>query len=389
MDYIIAREIQHPVDTPLDSALVQEDRNRLDNLGIFSEVTWRVVPLEDKTGILSFIITESIQKIPPGALPAYDEKTGWSLTGGWIIQNFRGRNQIVQLGGSIGGKYTYGINFADPWMFGNHVSLSLGIGRSLFEHNFLDRDLDVRSFQVNLGRWFGESVKSSLGFELEEKSFSNETITDSYFYFSPQISIKYDTRDVYWNPGKGILVAHFFYYMNGIEPSDFSFMIWGQSYSLFLKLNKSEKKLVLALNGSINRKWGEKEEEVWLNYFGDSYTVRGWALPNQKLYNSRDESFRFGHESAYATIELRKDIIPKYATKYGTEFGLSLVAFSDIGMIAEDWIDLQNMKPMVGCGFGIRVPIPMVDAIRIDLGWGYRDGEWNAPAIHWGIQQKF
>jgi len=53
MDYIIAREIQHPVDTPLDSALAQEDRNRLDNLGIFSEVTWRVVPLEDKTGILS------------------------------------------------------------------------------------------------------------------------------------------------------------------------------------------------------------------------------------------------------------------------------------------------------------------------------------------------
>ena len=210
MDYIIAREIQHPVDTPLDSALAQADRNRLDNLGIFSEVTWRVIPLEDKTGILSFIITESIQKTPPGALPAYDEKTGWSLTGGWIIQNFRGRNQIVQLGGSIGGKYTYGINFADPWMFGNHVSLSLGIGRSLFEHNFLDRDLDVRSFQVNLGRWFGESVKSSLGFELEEKSFSNETITDSYFYFSPQISIKYDTRDVYWNPGKGILVAHFF-----------------------------------------------------------------------------------------------------------------------------------------------------------------------------------
>ncbi|HIC37405.1 MAG TPA: hypothetical protein EYO80_06975, partial [Candidatus Marinimicrobia bacterium] len=43
MDYIIAREIQHPVDTPLDSTLAQEDRNRLDNLGIFSEVTWRVV----------------------------------------------------------------------------------------------------------------------------------------------------------------------------------------------------------------------------------------------------------------------------------------------------------------------------------------------------------
>ena len=142
------------------------------------------------------------------------------------------------------------------------------------------------------------------------------------------------------------------------------------------------------MNGTVKRKWGKKEE-VWLNYFGDSYTVRGWALPNQKLYNSGDESFRFGHESAYASVELRKDIIPKYATKYGTEFGLSLVAFYDVGMIAKNWGDLQNMKPMTGTGFGIRIPIPMVDAIRIDLGWGYRDGKWNSPTLHWGIQQKF
>ena len=112
-------------------------------------------------------------------------------------------------------------------------------------------------------------------------------------------------------------------------------------------------------------------------------------LIQSDLYNSRDESFRFGHESAYASVELRKDIIPKYATKYGTEFGLSLVAFYDVGMIAEDWDNLQNMKPMTGTGFGIRIPIPMVDAIRIDLGWGYRDGKWNSPTLHWGIQQKF
>ncbi len=65
------------------------------------------------------------------------------------------------------------------------------------------------------------------------------------------------------------------------------------------------------------------------------------------------------------------------------------MTFYDVGMIAKNWDDLQNMKPMAGTGFGIRIPIPMVDAIRIDLGWGYRDGEWNSPTLHWGIQQKF
>jgi len=75
MDFVIVREIQHSLNVPLDSIIAEADRDRLDNLGIFSEVSWRVVPLEDGTGILSFIITESIQKTPPAALPAYDEKT--------------------------------------------------------------------------------------------------------------------------------------------------------------------------------------------------------------------------------------------------------------------------------------------------------------------------
>ena len=161
LDYILEREIQHPLNIGLDSALAESDRNRLENLGIFSEVTWSSIPLENQSAILQFTVVESIQKTPPGALPTYDEETGWSLMGGWIIQNFRGRNQKVQLGGSFGGKDTYGINFVDPWMFGNHVSLSLSSGRSLFHHSFLNRELDVRSLELNMGRWFGESVKSS------------------------------------------------------------------------------------------------------------------------------------------------------------------------------------------------------------------------------------
>ena len=101
-DYIIEREIQHQVNTLLDSSLAQEDRDRLDNLGLFSEVKWQAIPLENGTAVLQYSIIESIQKTPPVVLPAYDEKTGWSLNGFWIIQNFRGRNQQLITGGSIG-----------------------------------------------------------------------------------------------------------------------------------------------------------------------------------------------------------------------------------------------------------------------------------------------
>jgi outer membrane protein insertion porin family len=138
LDYIIEREIHHTLHTILDSTIAEEDRNRLENLGIFSEVSWKVIPLQDKSAILKYIVIESIQKTPPGVFPVYEEDTGWSLVGGWIIQNFRGRNQTLQLGGSIGGMDTYGFNFFDPWIFCNHVSLSLSSCKSSFHHNFLN-----------------------------------------------------------------------------------------------------------------------------------------------------------------------------------------------------------------------------------------------------------
>ena len=72
-DYIIEREIQHQINTVLDSSLADEDRNRLDNLGLFSEVKWQAVPLENGTAVLQYSIIESIQKTPPAALPTYDD----------------------------------------------------------------------------------------------------------------------------------------------------------------------------------------------------------------------------------------------------------------------------------------------------------------------------
>ena len=56
LDYIIKREIQHRIGVPLDSTMAKADRNRLENLGIFSDVEWFAIPLEDGTAILSFLL---------------------------------------------------------------------------------------------------------------------------------------------------------------------------------------------------------------------------------------------------------------------------------------------------------------------------------------------
>ncbi len=387
-DYVLIREILHPLNNPLDTTIVTEDRNRLDNLGLFSESIWQVVPLEDGTAKLVYVVTESIHRTPPLALPTYNEDTGWSLAGGWIINNFRGRNQFLALGGSIGGEYTYGLNFTDPWMFGDHISLSFNIGRTISDHRFLDRTLDVNSLYVNLGKWYGKTIKTSLGVELETKLFSNDQDKDNFFYIGATGTLKYDTRDIYWNPGKGVLFSQDIYHRDGIEPKDWRITFWTQSFSWYMKVNKKGKKRVLAFNTTLNSKLGDKDD-LWLDYFGNSSTIRGWSLPDPDLYFSNKEAFRFGHESALMSLELSQELIPKHATSFGTEFGLAIVMFSDVGVIANDWIDLKDQLPMYGLGAGIRIPFPMVGVIRIDYGWGYRDESWNSGSIHWGIGQKF
>lgn len=388
LDYVLEREIQHLPNLRLDSTLAEEDRNRLENLGIFSEVIWHAIPLEDGSALLRYKVTESIQKSPPGVFPIYEEDTGWSVTGGWIVKNFRGRNQTLMLGGSVGGKDTYGINFNDPWMFGNHVSLSIGSGRSIFNHLFLNRKVEVSSFEISIGKWFGDHIKTSTGFELETKSFKDSTESSFYFYFAPEASISYDTRDIFWNPSKGALLSQRIYWMNGLSPSDYSQTNWRHSYSIYHQLNTAKKKLIMAINVTASFKMGAKDPD-WMNYFGDSFTIRGWQLPSRELYSSGKESYRFGHEYIHGTLELRKDIIPKYATQYGTEFGLGVVAFYDVGVLAHNREELMSRIPMSGAGFGIRIPLPMVDVLRMDYGWGYRDGAWNSGAFHWGVQQKF
>ncbi|GIS53385.1 hypothetical protein Ct9H90mP29_04270 [bacterium] len=63
-DFILEREIHHPINVFLDSTTAKEDRNRLDNLGIFSEVTWKVVPLEDEMQYCVSVLSPFKEHLP-------------------------------------------------------------------------------------------------------------------------------------------------------------------------------------------------------------------------------------------------------------------------------------------------------------------------------------
>ena len=391
LDYVIRREIKHEVLNLLDSLVAEQDRERIENLRIFSEVTWKTIPLDSENFKLVFFVVESIQNLPPSILPTYDEKTGWSLNAGVLFTNLKGRNQSLSFNLSVGGKDTYGLIFSDPWILGDHVSLRSEIDKSIYRHNFLDYNVEKDKVRLDFGKWFGENIKTLIGFSIESIKFKNESLStilkSNYLSINPVI--KYDTRNIYWNPTKGILWSNLFNSNRGIiNKNRFVNYSWKQSLSLYHEVVKLEKKLIITFNGTYNFFWGEKDE-IWLNYLGDSFTVRGWPLISQSLYRSESNEFRFGYELLYGSVELRKEIIPKKITNYGTQIGLLGVLFIDVGSISYNILNLNETPKIIGSGMGIRIPFPMLHVIRFDLGWGYRNGKWNKGTLHWGVSHKF
>ena len=385
-DFILFREIYHPLDEPIDTVKIRNDKNRLENLGIFSGVMWELLPLDDGTLILKYIVKESIQKTPPTIFPTYSESKGWSLSALWVFNNFRGRNQLLALSGSIGGEDTYGISFKDPWILKDHVSFSVNILSNLYKNRFLDSDVELKSMKIGLGKWFGDKIKTEISLASESKIFNFEQEDFPYEYLYIYSNIRYDTRDIFWNPGEGLLFSSSFEYLKGYDYKIFHTLIWNQSISLYMNLNTIQKNAVLALNGVVKKKIGYKDK-FFQDYIGSSNTIRGWELPDSLTY--RLEPFRLGHEYLQTSIEYRYEIIPKYVTSSGIESGLSIVCFTDAGFIIKNSYSKQSDSILFGSGIGIRIPFPIVGVLRFDFGLGIIDSRIKSNSFHFGIGQKF
>ncbi|NHZ87135.1 MAG: BamA/TamA family outer membrane protein, partial [Planctomycetia bacterium] len=201
-------------------------------------------------------------------------------------------------------------------------------------------------------------------------------------------NIKYDTRDLYADPSEGILSANSIFYRLDIKGDRNNQLVWNQSTSIFKELISGSRNMVAGINLASLLSFS-KNLDVWYDYLGGAYTVRGWNVPNQKLYTGGDQSYRFGMNWVTVSAEIRQTIIPKFATKFSNEFGLSIAAFTDIGAIDNSISELIQQSPLVGIGFGIRIPWPVIKSLRLDYGWSFYQGKYVEQSLHLAFGEKF
>ncbi|MEA1882191.1 MAG: BamA/TamA family outer membrane protein [Candidatus Marinimicrobia bacterium] len=393
-DYIIEREIQHFTGVPLDSTIAAEDRNRLINIGIFADVNWRAIPLEDMTILLEYEILENNKffggKFLGSPMPGYDEETGWSFGAGGIFKNFRGRDEQLGFGFMLGGRNTFGISYFNPWITGDHVSLKADVAKVMFHHPFLPYDVELNTMELNVGRFFGYEKKMALGFEIEEMNFVGDSVTTNYQYFAPMGSFHYDTRDLYANPMKGILFKQAFLSRIDLKGKIENNFIWFQSFSFYKSLSKphNPKPWILAFGFKTHMNFGNKDQN-FMATMGETGSVRGWRYPRHENYNDPQQVYRFGFHNMKTAVELRKVVVPRFPFADLYELGVTVGAFIDMGVTTQkDFKDLLNRKPISGVGITFQFQMPFVEVLRLDYGWGFYEGKQVDSGFHIASQHQ-
>ena len=201
-NYIIKRELLHPMKSVIDSALLNDDINRLYNLGIFSEVDIYV-----ENQIYNVNIVESFSVIPIIDIE-YDElKDDFTYMIGLADINFFGRKQELALVTSFGREKIYFLNLYNPWVFGDHVSIRTILGNRRTENIFYEFEFDEKFNSIEIG--FYRGLKNRFKFNLEyykntiiESSIScntydavNSKPLESNYVVS-NFNYQYDTRDI-------------------------------------------------------------------------------------------------------------------------------------------------------------------------------------------------
>ena len=379
---IILREIQHPIPGEYDSTLVREDRNRIYNLGLFS-----TVEIEQVDSTYTIFLVETFRYFP---IPIVDfnEAKGWSYGGGIVFLNFRGMNEKLTIGGIIGEETTYFLDFRDPWIAGDHVSLSGSVYQFHTKNPVYSYYYNERGFNIGTGFYKNEfhKIKIQTGFEyaaidtseVNEKSNENQKVIPlKYKYIKGEFTYRYDTRDIYLDPTAGVLITLNLNPKFSIGETE-NYHLFQIKYLKYFQLSRGFFNPVLSLETRLLLQQSESFPIFAHQYLGGEDFVRGYSpLPDK---NAEEIAHLIeGYNIFYHTVQLQHTLIKKNdynRFNIGIEFGIDMVYFADIGIISDEFSSFKLKNTILGYGFGFRIFASGAGVIGVDFGFNPYDQQF-------------
>ncbi|HWN80599.1 MAG TPA: BamA/TamA family outer membrane protein, partial [Candidatus Udaeobacter sp.] len=321
-EYIIRRELELEVGKPFRLETMDDDLCRLENLGIFSSISFIPTPLgadslpatgaalvgshhaPNTFGIAAIdSVLDVSQLMTPGAsagdsvdlavtvrempwivpYPAMkiSDQTGFSFGLGAASGNLFGRDITLSAKALFGGASTYQMKLDWPWITGDHVSFNLVT-------NHLVRDDAVRDFQEKsyeitpwFGTYLGEHGRLRAGYSYFSIRSDVDGVTlsddDRDILHRAGVALGYDTRDSWINPHRGWDTEVQVVRTGGFLGGDGDYVTTDLDVTRYQPAGRH----TFVISGLSSLQTGELGEEIpsYMNYLmGGSNTVRGYRL---------------------------------------------------------------------------------------------------------------
>ncbi|MBC8256109.1 MAG: BamA/TamA family outer membrane protein [Candidatus Marinimicrobia bacterium] len=375
---IILREINHPIPGAFDSTIALEDRNRIYNLGLFSTVDIRQI---DSSYTITLVETIRFLPIP---IVDYNEAKGWSYGGGIAFLNFKGMNQKLILGGIGGEETTYFLNYNDPWVTGDHVSLlgnvyKLNTKNSVYSYHYKERGVNIGTgFYINKVHKFnfllGLEAASidTTGINNSHMNYKPNDILTDYGYIRGEFGYTFDERDIYLDPTSGEKFSFYFKPKISMGNSE-NYYRFQLGYSKYYQLSEKYLNPVFSANSKLYLQYSKVLPIFEYLYLGGEDYVRGYSpLPDS---NATEISHLIeGFNIIYQSFQLQHTLFEKKDFS-GVELGIDMVYFSDFGISADNITSFKLQEMLIGFGIGFRFFASGAGVIGIDFGFNPY-GQW-------------
>jgi outer membrane protein assembly factor BamA len=339
-------------------ATADRDRTRLDRLGVFGEILFAARASTDGVQI-DVAVTETLGILPSVAVAVTDEN-GASAGPAMKILSIGGRPHEMSATARFGGEKLVEFNEVSPLLRDRRLWHSIRVsGRDRF--NKLDQ-FDERSVDLDgrIGLRASELWKSGAIFQIYRVSSDQPGITlspDSHDTFVSFGGVtEYDTRDSWREPTRGWWNSGDVLWRTGA----------GQYATFDLDVRRYQPvapRQTIVATTLLTLQSGTHGVDV--------PTYADYALGGENTVRGRDFGSRHGKNQFINSLEYRYTAVPTRSFRvFGVNLyaGLAVAAFGDLGTAWDDRDDFSDF--IGGGGIGLRLYVPYVNMIRLDLSFG-------------------
>lgn len=364
-EFIFRREMRITEGAIFRAEDLWRDWERIVDLGLFAHV--EVDAVESGDGVLVVISVFERPRWLATPIADYSFDTG-KLTFGYRLRgrNLGGANRSLSSTGRAGDKDRVSISWSTPWIGERRQSLSVSLRVELPQSDI--DEIRSNSVSVSTTRFLGDYKQARLGVtffsQLERLTRDRTFPSGGLNELSPTVGvgISRDKRNVRIDPTRGTLASAGTSYSNSWITGDVSFLRSIVDARAYRSVGWG---IVLAARANTILTTGQVPDYRDLAV-GGSGSIRGQPTEVERGTNIG----RVSAEMRFPILDQRRfslpiPFVPRRVSN--VDIRVAGVVFADVGSAWNSRDDLDQRRLHQGFGVGLRVFLPIVELVRLEL----------------------